>query len=746
MNTSDHTSLAQSAPASSPTQDRLVGEVLRRVFVSDDEQYAVLRLLDRGGRENTVVGPLAGICEGQDLEVWGKWEKHAEHGRQFRATDFRAVLPSSEEGIRRYLGSGVIPGIGEKLAERIVEHFGERTLDILDHYSARLREIEGLGAKRIAQVREAWQSTADRRGVFIFLQGLGIGAGLAARLYRKYEAAAGEIVRRNPYQLADEMKGVGFQTADRIARQLGLGEDAPMRLRCGAEYTLRKLTEGGHACYPADSLIESVAETLGVDEERARQGLRLATDNGALVLERRNSGQWVVYPVDLHTAETAVASYLSALLTQPPRDDAETLFDDAGFDTLNEEQRHGVRNALAHRVSVITGGPGVGKTTTVGQIVRQAKKRGDYVLLAAPTGRAAKRLTESSRLPAKTIHRLLKWDPKRGGFVHGPDRPLKCDILIVDEVSMLDITLAHHLFSAVSPGTHVVLVGDRDQLPSVGPGAVLQDLITSGIVPVTHLTHIYRQGEGSRIVVNAHTINHGEMPDLSQGTNGGGADFFWIDQEDPEQAVDVITRMVSQRIPERFRLNPIRDIQVLTPMNRGPCGADRLNATLQERINPGKKPGFRVGERLFKAGDRVMQVVNNYDKEVFNGDLGQIRQVDTNSRQFLVDYPQGTVEYEWSEADQIRLAYAVTVHKSQGSEFPVVVVPVLTQHYIMLQRNLVYTAMTRARKLLVMVGTRKALAIAIRNNRPLTRHTRLAERLNSNLIELQRGQQRRPAE
>mgnify|MGYP006278922593 CR=1 FL=1 len=706
-----------------------MGEILRTVFVSDDEQYAVLRLLDQGGREHTMVGPLAGLAEGQDLEAWGKWEKHADHGRQFRAESFRAVLPSSEEGIKRYLGSGIIPGIGPKLAERIVEHFGGETLNILDHYSARLREIEGVGKKRIEQIRESWQATADRRSVFIFLQGLGIGAGLAARLYRRYGAAAGDVVRNNPYQLADEMKGVGFQTADRIARLLGIAVDDPMRLRCGAEYVVRKLTEEGHTCYPAEGLIGKVAETLAVGEEESKRGLRNATDNGALIPEKRNSGQWMVYPADLHAAECDVATCVHALLHGPPLNDVPTPSGDAGYDQLNAEQREAVTYAFTHRVSVITGGPGVGKTTTVGQIVRQAKRWGMYVLLAAPTGRAAKRLAESSRLPAKTIHRLLKWDPKSGTFVHGPDKPLKCNMLIVDEVSMLDISLAQSLFAAIAPDTHVILVGDRDQLPSVGPGAVLQDLISSGILPVTHLTQIYRQGEGSRIVVNAHTVNRGDMPDLTPVSNSRDADFFWIDQEDPDTVVDLIATMVCQRIPERFQFDPVRDIQVLTPMNRGPCGADRLNTVLQKRINRGDKPAFRVGERTFKTGDRVMQIVNNYDKDVFNGDLGQLRAVDTANHQFLVDYPQGTVEYEWNEADQVRLAYATTVHKSQGSEFPVVVTPVLTQHYIMLQRNLIYTAMTRARRLLVMIGTRKALAIAIGNNRPLTRHTRLAERL-----------------
>ncbi|MFW5803308.1 MAG: ATP-dependent RecD-like DNA helicase [Verrucomicrobiota bacterium] len=725
-----HSRPTATASTSNPgAGERLVGEVLRIVFVSDDEQYAVLRLLDQGGREHTLVGPLGGVAAGQDLEAWGKWEKHADHGRQFRAENFRAVLPSSAEGIRRYLGSGIIPGIGPKLAERIVKQFGRETLDILDHYSARLREIDGVGKKRIQQIRESWQATADRRSVFIFLQGLGIGAGLAARLYRKYGAGAGEVVRRNPYQLADDMKGVGFRTADRIARQLGIAADDPMRLRCGAEYVVRKLTEEGHTCYPADGLIEKVAETLGVADQEARRGLRHATDNGALIPETRNNGQWVVYPADLYAAECNVATCIKALLHNPPGEHASAPTGSADYEQLNGEQQKGVANAFSYRVSVITGGPGVGKTTTVGHIVRHAKHSGMYVLLAAPTGRAAKRLTESSRLPAKTIHRMLKWDPKKGTFVYGPDRPLKCDMLIVDEVSMLDINLAQSLFSAISPDTHVVMVGDRDQLPSVGPGAVLQDLIASGILPVTHLTHIYRQGEGSRIVVNAHTVNRGQMPDLAPVSNERSADFFWIDQEDPDKVVELIAAMVCKRIPERFHVDPVRDIQVLTPMNRGPCGADRLNAVLQNRINPGNKPAFRVGERSFRAGDRIMQIVNNYDKDVFNGDLGQIRAVDAENHQFSVDYPQGTVQYEWNEADQVRLAYAVTVHKSQGSEFPVVVTPVLTQHYIMLQRNLVYTAMTRARRLLVMIGTRKAMAIAIGNNRPLTRHTRLAERL-----------------
>lgn len=710
----------------------LCGEVLRVVFASDDGEYAVLRLTDDRYRELTAVGPLGGIYEGQDIELWGAWETHKEHGHQFRAERFRAVLPQSERGIRRYLASGLVYGIGPKLADRIVERFGTDTLRILDHYSMRLTEVPGIGKKRVDEIRKAWRESSEQRDVTIFLQGLGLTASQCAKLYRRYGVGAAEVVRRNPYQLAQDVHGMGFATADRIAGELGIGHEAAARLVAGVIHALRKCSEHGHVCFPRTPLIAESATLLGVEEGHAISGLDQAREAGLVVVdEEASEANPCVYLREFYRVETDLAATLRALVARGAPGGGVPHFGGGFYDRMNAEQQTAVRCAFESSVSIITGGPGVGKTTVVGEIVRHAKENGLFVLLAAPTGRAAKRLSESSRLPAKTIHRLLKWDPQKRTFVHNADRPLRCDMVVVDEVSMLDVRLALDLLQAVPHKARVVFVGDRDQLPSVGPGAVLHDLICSRRVPVTALTTIYRQSENSRIVTNAHCANRGEMPDLRRLEDNELGDFYWIDQEDPERVVRTIATMVRYRIPERFRLDPMRDVQVLTPMNRGGCGAEALNRLLQQTLNARPPAEFRAGERILRVRDRVMQIVNNYDKGVFNGDLGWIQWIDSENKTFKIAFDEGIVEYEFAESDQVRLAYAVTVHKSQGSEFPVVVMPVLTQHFVMLQRNLIYTGMTRARKLLVMIGTRKALAIAVRNDRPAARHTRLAARLRA---------------
>lgn len=721
---------AEPAPAG---EECVSGEVLRIVFASEDGAYVVLRLRDAACQEQTLVGTFGTIMEGQDLEAWGHWENHREHGRQFRATRFRTVQPSTEEGIRRYLASGVLPGVGKVYAERIVQHFGARTLEILDSRPERLRDVPGLGRKRIGQIVEAWTRASTERDIHVYLQGLGVGTGFCQRIVRQYGAATPEVVRQNPYRLAAEVQGIGFLSADRIAQQLGIQRDSPLRLEAGIVHVLSQLAEQqGHACCPRTPLLAESARVLGVETDAAAVGLQRALTDGAAVADATVAadGDPVIYTRALHAAESGLAADLAAHLdsaladiqNRPP----------AAFrhdPRLNAEQRTAVERAFRERISIITGGPGVGKTTVISEIVAQARQLGRSVLLAAPTGRAAKRMTETAGVEAKTIHRLLCWDPSTGRFAFNEKNRLRGDLLIVDEVSMLDVELASHLFRAVPWRTRVVLVGDRDQLPSVGPGAVLHDLIACRRIAATHLTRIYRQDQHSRIVTNAHAINRGEMPDLGTLPAGVRGDFYWIDQEDPERVAEVIARLVRERIPQTFGLNPLSDIQVLAPMNKGTCGAHALNELLQRTLNGRPRPEFRAGERLFRVGDRVMQVANNYDKGVFNGEMGQIVAVDTGTKRFTAQFDVGTVDYGWHEADQVRLAYAVTVHKSQGCEFPAVVVPLLSQHYVMLQRNLVYTAMTRARRLLVMVGTRKALAIAVRNDRPALRYTRLAERL-----------------
>lgn len=716
----------------SPVEKSLRGEVLRVVFASDDGEYVVLRLRAADLAEYTLIGALGGLLEGQEIEAKGRWETHKDHGRQFRVSEFRAVLPTTEEGIRRYLASGLIHGIGSKYAERIVAHFGGETLTILDKYSERLKEVPGIGKKRIAQIRSAWQQQSDQRDTTVFLQGLGLTPAYCARIIARYGVASAEVVRRNPYQLAEEVHGIAFLTADRIARSLGIGPEDLKRLAAGVVYVQERLANRGHTCYPRESLLAEAAEILDVAPARVSEGLERALMNGSVVADTPDGqkGDPLIYLRRLWTAERELAASVKRLLEAPGA--AIEVPQEAlgrGFQRLNDAQARAVITAFRSGLSIITGGPGVGKTTVVGEIVETARRMGGHILLAAPTGRAAKRMSEATHLEAKTVHRLLRWDPATGSFQYNRERPLHCHFLILDEVSMLDVSLANDLFCAIAPGTRVLLVGDQDQLPSVGPGAVLHDLMASRRIPVTHLTEIYRQDEHSRIVTNAHAANRGEMPDLRPVPSSQLADFYWIEQDEPEHVSELIGRMLTERIPKRFGLDPMRDIQVLAPMNRGTCGAFSLNDMLQHALNPGPKPEFSFGERRFRSGDRVMQTVNNYDKGVFNGELGRIVGIDRGTKTFRVAFDSAAVEYEWHEADQIRLAYAVTVHKSQGSEFPCVVVPLLTQHYMMLQRNLVYTAMTRAKKLLVMIGTRRALGIAVRNDRPMMRCTRLALRL-----------------
>ncbi len=711
------------------TEETVRGEVMRIVFASDDGGYSVMRLQTEDGRELTLVGGLGGIIEGQDIEAKGRWEKHRDHGLQLRVSSHRSILPHSEAGIRRYLGSGIVPGIGPKLAARIVDHFGLDTLSVLDSRTARLREIPGLGDKRIRQIKKSWNEHQAHREAFIFLQGLGLGPRACSRIMAFYGHAAVEIVRRNPYRLCGDVWGIGFQTSDQIAAKLGIEKNNPLRLAAGIAYTLSKLADDGHTCYPRQKLITRAAELLGADREPVETGLHRAVLDAAVVVAKSESAECrnqMVYERRLYRAETAVAEKLTNILARGGGlFEGELPLQEPEMQILNEAQRQAVRRAFNSRISIITGGPGVGKTLVVGRIVRLAKTLQKKVFLAAPTGRAAKRLSESCGARAKTIHRMLKWDPQKREFVHGPDRPLRCDLLILDEVSMLDIELMSSLLGALPDEARLLFVGDRDQLPSVGPGSVLHDMIACQRVAVTHLTEIYRQEEGSRIVLNAHAVNRGVIPDLTHRDREETADFYWIEQNEPERVGEMISTMIAERIPAKFKLDPMADVQVLAPMNKGACGTISLNARLQQALNPGPKPELHFGERAFRLHDRVMQVVNNYDKGVFNGELGQVVGINSQEARMTVAFDVGVVEYERIELDQIKLAYAVTVHKSQGSEFPAVIMPLLTQHYIMLQRNLVYTGMTRARRLLVMIGSRKALAMAIRNDRPALRYTQL---------------------
>ena len=701
------------------------GEILHLIFQSKDENYCVLRLRDEAdGREKIVVGPIAGVEPGQNIEATGQWEKHPEYGRQFRAKNFRPVLPTTVEGITRFLGSGGIPGIGAKTAKTIVDRFGKETLTILEKQPGRLTDIPGIGKAKAGAILKAWQASAALRDVYIFLQGLGISPAYCRRLYTKYGAQAADVVKANPYRLAEEVDGIGFQKADAIAAELGIAPNSPDRMSAAAIYAMNRETGNGHVCVPQEEFARFVAELTGQPEAAVRAGVERAVARRMLEADRG-----MIYAPQLLRAEKTLPLLIAELRKEKKFAGRRCLDDGrAGNIRLSRQQTLAVERVRESPLCIITGGPGVGKTTVLGEIVRRAKRAGLNIAAAAPTGRAAKRMEESTGVKAKTIHRLLIFDPRSGRFGYDDANPLPCDLLIVDEASMLDILLALALFRAVAPGTSVLLVGDRDQLPSVGPGRVLADFIASGFFLTTELTEVFRQAAGSRIIRNAHRINRGELPE-NPPRGAELSDFYWIEQDDPDKAVELIVKTVCDRIPTRFGFDPVTDIQVLTPMNRGVCGTAALNARLQNELNPGNKPSVRYGDRYFKLGDKVMQTSNNYELQTFNGDQGIVAGLDEEKKKMTVLFDgDRPVEYAFDELDQLTLSYAITVHKSQGCEFPAVVLPMLSSHFIMLQRNLIYTAVTRARKLLVLIGGKTAVSSAVRNTRLSPRWSLLPER------------------
>ncbi len=727
-------------PGQGLAEHTLRGEVEKVLFQSDDEAYSVFMVRDAQGCVHTVVGTVPGVCPGQGIEVSGSWETHKDHGRQLRAAAHSFTLPATVEGIQKYLASGALPGIGAKYAERIVEKFGLKTLEMLDNYPARLKEVEGLGKKRIDAIRKAWKENAERRKLQIHLQSLGIGPAAFVRIYKLYGDKAAAFIKENPYRLADDIDGIGFLMADRIAGNLGLQGNDMKRLLSGVSYVFSQLRLAGHVCFPETEFIKSAASLLGVEEDHASAALKEAIERKIASVDVSKEGVSMVYETAFLKIEKELPRLLATLVSTRSRPGELMRRVPAKQGTsFSDEQLRAVDAVTSSPVSVITGGPGVGKTTVVGEIVRRAKSLKLRILLAAPTGRAAKRMSEATGIPAFTIHRMLKWEPEKRTFVHGRDLHLNCDVMVVDESSMLDITLAVCLLRAVKPGATLVIVGDADQLPSVGPGNVLNDIIKSGAVPVSRLTKIFRQGPGSGIIRNAHAVNSGHMPNPS-GSDAKGplADFYWVEKDDADEAAALIERLGRERIPKRFGLNPMTDVQVLCPMNRGSCGTIAMNQRLQAALNPDARLAFKAGERLFKSGDRVMQTSNNYDKGVFNGDMGRITKINHSGKKFHVAFDSEEVEYEFYEADQLNLAYAVTVHKSQGSEFPAVIMTMLTQHYMMLHRNLLYTGMTRAKRLMVLIGSKKAISMAVTNFVREPRHSLLLERLETAFRQLRR--------
>ncbi len=714
--------------------EKLEGTIERITYQNEKTGYVIARLQPkhrasrlRGRRElTTIVGEIASINPGENVVLSGEWTNHPKYGRQFKVLEYRVVCPSTTEGIRKYLGSGLIMGIGPVSAKRIVRHFALVTLEVIEHHPERLIEVEGIGPKRVEMIRKAWEEQKEIKEVMLFLQSHNISTAYAVKIYKHYGEDAIQIVRENPYRLAKDVWGIGFITADKIARDLGVEENSPQRIEAGVRYVLNQASEKGHVFLPQEELVESSAEILKVPAELVPASIQALKESEDVIIENER-----VYLPPFFHSETGVAKSLTLLTGRSKLSPADqwikgqidSLEKEEGI-TFAPQQRVAIRKALTEPVVVITGGPGTGKTTITKAITRLCEKTGQRLLLCAPTGRAAKRLSEVTGKEAKTIHRLLEFEPQTMTFKRNERFPLGVDTLIVDEASMIDILLMHNLLKAIPRDASLILVGDVDQLPSVGAGNVLKDIIASGRAQVVRLTEIFRQAQQSKIVTNAHRINQGVFPQIK---NRKTEDFFFIEEEDPVKVVEIIRDLCVRRLPDHYDYHPIEDIQVLCPMYRGETGAINLNRLLQESLNP-KGQSYKRGSSELKVGDKVMQIVNNYNKEVFNGDIGRIAEIDLECQTVKVTFDH-LVSYDFTGLDELVLAYAISVHKSQGSEHKVVVMPITTQHYVMLQRNLLYTAITRAKELLVLVGTKKALVLAVKNNRVMERYTWLSQRL-----------------
>lgn len=716
----------------------LEGVLERITFASEENGFSVVQLAVPGRRELVAaVGPMLGVQPGESLRLTGEWTTDRKYGEQFKVTSFLTVKPATLMGIEKYLGSGLVKGVGKVMASRLVAHFGLSTLDVIDAEPSRLVEVEGIGRVRSQRITRAWEEQREIRQVMVFLQSHGVSTSFAVRIYKHYRHRAIAVVKENPYRLALDIFGIGFKTADAIAAKLGISPTSPRRAEAGVLHLLGEASGEGHVWLPREELVKQAVEVLSIEPSIIEAAIASLQEAGHLVLEAGAPGSSDrVYSRALHAAETGLAAALSILASGKLKpltidvDAALAWFESRQGLQLAPEQKLAIRTAISSKVLVVTGGPGTGKTTLVNGIIQILEKKGRRLVLAAPTGRAARRMMETTGREAKTVHRLLEFSPKTNSFQKNREAPLDADVVIVDEASMLDVVLAYDIVKAIPREAQLVLVGDVDQLPSVGPGRVLGDLIDSGAVPVVRLQHIFRQAQESLIVTNAHRVNRGEFPVWPpKGSDAEPKpDFYFLERAEPEEVLSTLKEVVATRIPRGWGFDALEHIQVLTPMHRGSLGAGHLNLELQALLNPQGKTLIR-GSRAFREGDKVMQIHNNYELEVFNGDIGRILSVDPVEQELVARFDERKVTYEAGDLDELVLAYACSIHKSQGSEYPCVVMPLHTQHYVMLQRNLLYTGLTRGRKLVVLIGTKKALAMAVKATGAARRFTGLEERL-----------------
>ncbi len=716
------------------SQVELDASVERIVFHNAENGYTILRLMPIGAKDMcTAIGHISNPQVGVQLHIVGTWVNNAKFGRQIQISSFEEKLPVSVEGIRLYLASGLIRGIGEVVAGRIVKKFGADTIRILDEEPERILEVDKIGNKTLKKIINGWAEHRGSRDLMLFLQPHGITANYAVRIYKHYGPGALEIIKANPYVMAMDMRGIGFLTADSAAQKLGFSKDSPLRAEAGLLYTLSKCSDDGHVYMPKDALLTLTSDKLEISYDLLEDAIDSLEREERIVCEPLQD-EVGIYLTKYYHYESKIAFYLKRILNSPKSvhfknatEIVEKVIKSFSID-MAIEQEEAIHTSTKAKVMVLTGGPGTGKTTIIKAIIEVFEEVKAKILLAAPTGRAAKRMAEATEKESKTIHRLLEFNPSEDGFARNENNPLACSLLIVDEASMMDTLLFYHLLKAAPLGATILLVGDVHQLPSVGPGNVLKDIIASKAVPVVELTEIFRQSAESEIIRNAHLINHGEVPMLNSSKERL-SDFYFIGQNDPEKAAELVVDLVKNHIPRRFGFNPVDDIQVLTPMHKGAVGSTNLNTVLQQALVQNRDKHVQRGERIYCLDDKVMQIRNNYDKDVYNGDIGRIIIMDTKERTLTVRYDERNVLYDFDELDEIIPAYAISIHKSQGSEYPAVVIPLMTQHYMLLQRNLIYTGVTRGKKLVIIVGEKKAMSMAVGNNRTHKRFTRLCERL-----------------